>query len=61
MFKVVLKEYVPPDANVRPGGFALATMSTSDGETKLKAPHMIEEYLDRKNNMVVHNFATLLP
>lgn len=60
-FRIILREEVPPDANVLPGRFVLAIKSTEDGETKFKARYVIGGHRDRMKAMMVHSAATLQP
>eukprot|EP00171_Calliarthron_tuberculosum_P023641 IDg23641t1 len=60
-FKVILREEVPPDANVLPGRFVLAIKSTEDGNIKFKARYVIGGHRDRFKHMMVHTASTLQP
>ena len=58
-FKVILKEDIPTDANVLPGGVVLAIKSAEDGEIKFKARYVIGGHRDKEKNMMVHTATTL--
>lgn len=60
-FKVILREEVPPDANVLPGRFVLAIKSSIDGEVKFKARYVIGGHRDKLKHMMVHSATTLQP
>eukprot|EP00171_Calliarthron_tuberculosum_P022290 IDg22290t1 len=58
-FKVILREEVPPNANILPGRFVLAIKSTEDGKIKYKSRYVIGGHRDRMKAMMVHDAATL--
>eukprot|EP00171_Calliarthron_tuberculosum_P004009 IDg4009t1 len=60
-FKVILREDVPPDANVLPDRFVLAIKSTEDGKVKFKARYVIGGHRDKLKDMMVHSTTTLQP
>lgn len=59
--KVILKEEIPPDANVLPGRFVLALKSSIDGKIKCKARYVIGGHRDKLKHMMVHSSTTLQP
>ena len=60
-FKVILREEVPPNANVLPGRFVLSIKSTEDGQERFKARYVIGGHRDRQKAFMVHTSQTLQP
>lgn len=60
-FKFILREDVPPDANILPDRFVLSIKSTEDSETEYKARYVIGGHLDRMKDIMVHSATTLHP
>ena len=60
-FKVILREEIPPDANVLPGRFVLAIKSADNGQAKWKARYVIGGHRDKLKRLMVHSAKTLQP
>lgn len=58
-FKSVLREDIPPDANVLPGRFVLDITSDHDGTVKLKARFICHH--DKLKKLMAHSSQTLQP
>lgn len=60
-FKVIIREEMPPDANVIPSLFVLPIKSTEDGQIKFKVRYVIDGPRGSQKNITVHSSQTLKP
>lgn len=60
-FRALIKEDIPPNANVLPGRFLKTIKLSEEDEVKFMACYVIGSYFHRYKNMMVHSATTLQP